>query len=101
MPISAYSIVITEDDHVLIGGGDGVYVGSYDDRGGLIMRERVDIKNAEESSASISSIVVTKDGRMLVGGAWGALYVGTYNVSSETLKRYLPGIIKKGESGEQ
>lgn len=103
------SIAVNNDGHVLVGGYDGVLytviggaggvlcTGSYDERGGLVLGERIEIKDADESWAYIFSVVATEDGRVLVGGLDGAFYTGFYS-NLKTLKQRLPEIVEKGEA---
>ena len=95
------AIAATGDGHILIGVHDGmVYDGFYDERGELRLSGREEI----DKYMSVWAIAATDDGRVLIGGedpeGGGALYVGSYNISSEALKRHLPEIIEKGESGD-
>ena len=70
-------------------------MGSYDSQGEFILGKRMKIKDADSEPASIFSIATTEDGRVLVGGSCGTLYMGTYGLNLETLKRHLPEIIAK------
>ena len=73
-------------------------MGSYNDRDELVLGERIEIKDADESWAYIFSVVATEDGRVLVGGLDGTFYTGFYS-NLKTLKQRLPEIVEKGKSG--
>ena len=91
------AIATTKDGYVLIGGKSGVfYIGLHDGQGKLILSERIDIRDARGEPAHIFSIATMDDGRVLIGEA-GELYMGSCGISVETLKQYLPEIIKKGD----
>ena len=83
----------------MIGGDRGtLYRATVDKDGNLDLGNRIECKDANDSSASIDSITPLPDGSIMIGGL-GALYRSTLSYPTlATLKQKIDTVISKGAS---